>query len=159
MAHSDNGRAGARLLQFKVPGLPELALAITLQEVLEVTELGAITRVPFAPPFVTGLGEWRDIMVTVVDLADLLCKNALQRPYRAAGAHYLIAKVSVDNRLDAIAWSIVSGAGMVNVPTEVPQGNISHELLPQGVYATVAISDTPLTLLNLAGIAEYIARP
>ena len=158
MVHNNNGRAGARLLQFKVPGLPELTLAVSLQEVLEVTELGAIIRVPFAPPFLTGLSEWRDSMVTVVDMADLLCKDALQRPYRAAGTHHLITKALVGDRLDAIAWSIVSGASMVSAPSQVPQANMPRELLPQGVYATVTIADTPLALLNLAGIAEHITH-
>jgi len=158
MAHDDNGHAGARLLRFKVPGLPEMSLAVTLQEVLEVTELGAITRVPFAPPFLTGLSEWRNSIVTVVDMADLLCRDALQRPYRAIGTHHLVAKVLVGNRLDAVAWSIVSGASMVSAPSQVPQASIPRELLPQGIYATVAIADTPLALLNLAGIAEHITH-
>ena len=158
MAHENNGRAGTRLLQFKVPGLPELALAVTLQEVLEVTELGSITRVPFAPPFLVGLSEWRGSLVSVVDMADLLCRDALPRPYRATGAYYLIAKVSVGNRLDTIAWSIVSGASMLSAPSQVPQASSPYKLLSQGIYAAITISDIPLVLLNLAGIAEYLTH-
>ncbi|MBN1429412.1 MAG: chemotaxis protein CheW [Anaerolineae bacterium] len=156
MVHDNNGRGGARLLQFKVPGLPDVAMAVTLQEVLEVTDLSAVARVPFAPPFLTGVVEWRGRVVTVVDMADLLCKDALQRPYRAAGAYYLVAKVPVGDRLDALAWSIVSGASMLSAPSQAPQADLPHEFLPQGIYAAVTLSETPVALLNLTGIVAHL---
>jgi chemotaxis signal transduction protein len=158
MDHNGSKPASIRLLQFKVPGLPDLALAVTLQEVLEVIEPGPVVGLPFAPPFVTGLSRWRNRVVTVIDMADILSKDAHRRPFRETGAHYLVAQVTVDDQLDAIAWPIISGASMLNAPSLAPQVNLSTSLLPQAIYATFSASDVPFALLNLAGISKYITQ-
>ena len=156
MAPDNNGRAGVKLLTFKVPGLPDLSLAVALQEVLEVTELGFVAEVPFAPQFLLGLSEWRGSVVTVVDMADVLCKNTLSRPALPAGLHQLIAKVIVDAQVDAVAWSILPGASVIIAPSQAPQASLSIDLLPQCIYTAVTLSGAPLVLLNLAGVAGRI---
>lgn len=145
-----------KLLSFRVPGLPDLSLAVALQEVLEITELGSVTKVPFAPHLLTGLSEWRGSVVTVVDMADVLYENTPPRPAPPAGLHQLVAQAIVDDHADAIAWSIMPNASIVNAPSQAPQASIPVDLLPQGVYAAVTLSEAPLVLLNLAGIAEHI---
>lgn len=156
MAPDHNGRAGVRLLSFRVPGLPNLSLAVALQEVLEVTELGSVAEVPFAPQFLLGLSEWRGSVVTVVDMADVLCKSALPRPALPVGLHQLVAKVIVDAQADAVAWSILPGATVISVPSQAPQASLSIDLFSQCVYTAVTLSGTPLALLNLSGIAGRI---
>ncbi len=156
MALDNNGRTSVRLLSFKVSGLPDLSLAVALQEVLEVTELGAVSEVPFAPHFLLGLSEWRGSVVTVVDMADILCKSTLPRPSLTTGLHQLVARVIVDDQADVMAWSILPGASIVVAPTQAPQASLPVDLLPQGIYAAVTISDAPLVLLNLTGIARHV---
>lgn len=158
MAPDDNSRKSVRLLSFKVPGLPDLALAVALQEVLEVTELGSVTEVPFAPHFLMGLSEWRGSVVTVVDMADVLCKSTPPRPALPSGSRQLVARVIVNEQADAIAWSILPGASIIAAPSQAPQANIPFILLPEGVYAAVTLSGVPLVLLNLAGIAGHIKQ-
>lgn len=156
MSVESNGRVSARLLSFKVPGLPDLSLAVGLQEVLEVTELGFVAEVPFAPQFLLGLSEWRGSVVTVVDMADILCKNTLSRPALPSGLHQLVARVIVDDQADAVAWSILPGASVITAPSQAPQANLPIDLLPQCIYAAVTLSGAPLALLNLAGIAGRV---
>lgn len=156
MGIDNNGRMGIRLLSFKVPGLPDLSLAVGLQEVLEVTELGSVAEIPFAPQFLLGLSEWRGSVVTVVDMADVLCKSALPRPALPAGLHQLVARVVVDAQADAVAWSILPGASVIAAPSQAPQANLSIDLLPQCIYAAVILSGAPLALLNLAGVAGRV---
>ncbi len=156
MGDDNNGRTGVRLLSFRVPGLPGLSLAVGLQEVLEVTQLGSVAEVPFAPQFLLGLSEWRGSVVTVVDMADVLCKSALPRPALPAGLHQLVARVIANEQVDAIAWSILPGATVINAPSQAPRVSPSIDLLPQCIYAAVTLSGAPLALLNLSGVAGRI---
>jgi hypothetical protein len=158
MAPDDKGRTSIRLLSFKVPGLPDLALALALQEVLEVTELGSVTEVPFAPHFLMGLSEWRGSVVTVVDMADVLCKSTPPRPASPSGSRQLVARVIADGQADAIAWSILPGASIIAAPSQAPQANVLVPLLPEGVYAAVTLAGAPHVLLNLAGIAGHMMK-
>ena len=158
MALDNDGRTSIKLLSFKVPGLSDLALALALQEVLEVTELGSVTEVPFAPHFLMGLSEWRGSVVTVVDLADTLCKSTPPRPASPSGSRHLVVRVIANGQADAIAWSILPGASIIAAPSQAPQANISVSLLPEGVYTAVTLSGAPHVLLNLAGIAGYVMK-
>ncbi len=156
MSLDNNGRASARLLSFKTPGLPDLSLAVALQEVLEVAELGSITEIPCAPHVLLGLSEWRDRVVTVVDMANVLCKDTLPRPAPLANWHHLVVRVVIGEQVDAIAWSILPGASIIAAPPQAPQTSVPIDLRPQGIYAAVTLLDTPHVLLNLTGIVGYM---
>ena len=56
-----------------MPDLPEPTLAVALQEVLGGAALSKATLIPFAPPFVLGVSEWRGGVITVVGMATVLC--------------------------------------------------------------------------------------
>lgn len=158
MAPDGNGRTSVKLLSFKVPGLPGMSLAVTLQEVLEAIELGPVIEVPFAPHFLLGVSEWRGSVVTVVDMADVLCKSTPPRPALPAGLHQLVTRVAVGERADAIAWSILPGASIITAPSQAPQASLPVDLFSQCVYAAFTFSDAPLALLNLSGVAGRITK-
>jgi chemotaxis signal transduction protein len=149
----DIERAGAQLFQFTVPGLPEPTLAVALQEVLGVAALSKVTPIPFAPPFVLGLSEWWGGVITVVDMATVLCGNEPSRPEPATDLHYLIAQVVVDAQRDVVAWPILPGAGALAAPTQAPRADVPPYLSPTMIYVAVTLADRSLILLNLEGLA------
>jgi chemotaxis signal transduction protein len=142
----------SQLFQFMVPGFPSLSLALTMQEVLEVGELPVITPIPFAPQFVLGLSEWRDEIVTVVDLALKLCGPMPPRQYTISFSHYLIAQVVLGEQLDVVAWPILSKAGAVIVPPRAFKAESPVDLFGPMVHTTVLLADRPVSVLNLQGL-------
>lgn len=150
--YPDTRPNSSQLFQFMLPGFPALSCAVTMQEVLEIGELPALTPIPFAPQFVLGLSKWRDEIVTVVDLALKLCGSMPPRQYTISFSHYLIAQVVLGERPDVVAWPILSKAGVVAVPPRAFKAESSVNLYEPMVHATVILANQPVTVLNLEGM-------
>jgi chemotaxis signal transduction protein len=150
--YPDTQLRSSQLFQFMVPGFPAFTLAITMQEVLEVTELPEIVPIPFAPPYIMGISKWRDELVTVVDLALKLLDPMPSRQYAITPSHYLIAQVVLGGQLEMVAWPILTKAGVLTIPSEVFKAESPPDLFAPMVHTTVALADQPVTILNLEGI-------
>jgi chemotaxis signal transduction protein len=138
-----------QLFQFTVPGLPDRWLAITMQEVLEVTDLPQIVPIPFAPEYVMGISRWQDHVVTVVDLALKLRDPAPPRQDTLSESHYLIAQVVLNGQLNVMAWPLLPKAGAITVPPRVFKAETPSNLFMPMVHTTIMLADQPITLLNL----------
>jgi chemotaxis signal transduction protein len=146
---SDTRLNSSQFFQFTVPGLPDLWFAITMQEVLEVTDLTKIAPIPFAPQFVMGISKWRDHIVTVVDLAIKLCDPAPSRQNTLSSSHYLIAQVVLNEQLNVMAWPILPKSGAIAVPPRVFKAESPPGLFMPMVYMTIMLAGQAITLLNL----------
>jgi chemotaxis signal transduction protein len=146
---SDTRPNSSQLFQFTVPGLPDLWFAITMQEVLEVTDLTGIAPIPFAPQFVMGLSKWRDHIVTVVDLAIKLGDPVPSRQSTLPLSHYLIAQVVLNEQLNVVAWPILPQSGAIVVPPRAFRAESPPGLFMPMVHTTIMLADQPITLLNL----------
>lgn len=146
--------ASVQLFQFTVPGMPELTLALALPEVLEIASLSQVVPVPFAPPFVLGVHEWRDGIITVIDLAAALQPGTAppNEPGDDLDAHYLVAQVVSDTQRELVAWPVLPGASAISAPSQVPQAEMPAQLPAGGVRASISLADQTVVLIDLPGI-------
>lgn len=136
-----------QLLTFTVPGLPDLPLAVSLPEVLENTDFTAFTPIPFTPPAVLGLSEWRGSVVTVFDLARLLCGESTTSSIGQWRS--LVVQVILNLQLDRIAWPILPGARLHLAPVQPPHADPPRFLNPALIRASFVMDNHSFLLLNL----------
>jgi chemotaxis signal transduction protein len=149
----------ARLLCFSTPNLPELQLALTLPEVLEIAPLMALTPVPFAPPFVMGLALWRSEAVTVIDLAAALSNiEPLSGPF-SVDQQYLIALALIGESLHRIAWPILPGSATSEIPALTQSTSLPATVMNSDLFHAVIRVDGQTTgLVNIEGIFIQATR-
>jgi chemotaxis signal transduction protein len=143
------------LLVFGVPGLPDLSLALALNEVLGITALVAPTPIPLAPPALLGLSKWHNSPFSVVDLAQLLCG---QRAPWITDPRYLVARVAVNTQLDYVAWPILPGATIYRAAAQSPRAEPSELLNPALVRASINAGGHSLILLNLDQLSAIVGQ-
>jgi hypothetical protein len=148
-----NESTTARLLCFTTRNLPELQLALTLPEVLEIAPLMAVTPVPFAPPFVIGLALWRGDAVTVIDLgAALSSARALSGPY-TVDQQYLIALTLIGEHLHRIAWPIMPGCTPREIPSLMQSATLPSTVMNSALFHAVIRVEGQITgLVNTKNI-------
>jgi chemotaxis signal transduction protein len=149
----DNLHLSFQLLQFTVPGMPHIDLALPLAQVLEVGELLPATPLPFTPFFVTGVSQWRGQPITVIDLAALMYTQQPANNTSYSEAHdvqhrYVIAQLAVEHRIELIAWPVLFPVKTVAVPTRLEQASPLDGVVPWLVFSTV-VMDNPLVLLDI----------
>ena len=142
-----------RLLQFTVPGMPHIDLGLPLVQVLEVGGLPLVTPLPFTPSFVTGVSQWRGQLITVIDLAALICgqqsaTNNSHPDTEDVRQRYVIAQVVVEDRIELIAWPILFQARAVVVPPRLEQASPLDGIASWLVFSTL-VMDHPLVLLDI----------
>lgn len=156
MLSEGTSHAGIGLLKFSVPGLQDLALSVTLQEVLEIAGISYLTPIPLTPPSLLGAGEWRGGIITVVDLPGILVGSVPPRLSAPINMNCLVAQVVIGTQRDVIAWPILPDAVVLNVPAQATRADLPPALLPQGVYAALSLEGQTCVLLNLQGIVAYV---
>ena len=149
----DKHHLSFRLLQFMVPGMPHIDLALPLVQVLEVGELPPVTPLPFTPFFVTGVSQWRGQLITVIDLAALMCghqfaANASHLEAQDVQPRYVIAQVAVEDHIELVAWPILFQAKTIVVPPRLEQASPPDGLAPWLIFSTL-VMDNPLVLLDI----------
>ncbi|NDJ75880.1 MAG: hypothetical protein GYB65_06450 [Chloroflexi bacterium] len=156
-----NGHAGAlQLFQFAVPGMPYIALALPLPQVLEVGQLPPPTALPFTPCFVQGVSRWRDRLITVIDLAALLrgqpstMDSARHLAPRDSGHRHVIVQAVVERHIELLTWPILFGAKTLAVPPELEQASPLDDVASWLVFSTVVVEGQPLTVLNVDPVVE-----
>jgi len=159
----DNLSRSTQLFQFRVPGLPDITLALGLPEVLEIARLPEPTPVPFASSFILGLSKWRGNIVTVLDLSSLSGRvtdapGGALRPDYDPGLRHLVAQVIVDTRRETVAWPVLPGAGSLTVPPRVPQTHIPPGVPAEIVRLAISVSNQTLVLLNLEHLTGGIGN-
>jgi hypothetical protein len=145
-------RGDVQLLQFSVPRLEDVRLAVTMQEVVAIARLANLTPVPFAAPYVFGLSEWQDAVLAVIDLGGLLSGFAPGPPDFDWKGYCLIVRVVVNERPEVIAWPILPGASAIVVPPRVPRTDIPQHIPLEFISAAMWIADAPAILLDMAGL-------
>jgi chemotaxis signal transduction protein len=147
---TDESRA-ARLLCFMIPNLPELQLALALPEVLEIAPLMAVTPVPFAPSFVTGLAFWRGDPVTVIDLAAALSGSKPSSDLCSVDQQYLIALALVGEQPHTIAWAMLPGSAVREIPSPAQSIPVATAAINRDMFhATICVDGQSIGLVNTA---------
>ncbi len=143
-----------QLLRFTVPGLPDVDLALPLPQVLEVGDLPPVTQLPFTPLFVQGVSMWRSQLITIIDLAALLCSQETSYAPTPGSQHRcIVAQLVIEQHIELVAWPILPGTKTVAVPPHLEQASPLDDITSWLVFSTVAI-DGPLTVLDL----DHIVR-
>jgi chemotaxis signal transduction protein len=149
-----------QFFQFRVPGLPDVTLALAMPEVLEVTALPEVVPVPFSPPAVLGLAEWRGEVVTVIDMAVALKDtkaDPLSNPSNGSQPHSVIAQVVSRSQRDVIACPVLPGANAVAIPSQAATAGVPADLCPVGMRAAIALAKKTVVLVNLEGLFAFNA--
>ena len=137
------------LYQFKVPGLPDIDLAVALIEVLEVATLPATTPIPLAPKRLSGLSEWRGNIITVIDMAVALGGSEESKSQPGEAPFYVIAQLVNERSRETVAWPILPGSSIIEPPAQVPVAPPPQSLNPELIRATFQHNTNTLILLNL----------
>ncbi|MBN1121070.1 MAG: chemotaxis protein CheW [Anaerolineae bacterium] len=137
------------LFQFQVPGLPEIGLAVALIEVLEVSTLPAATPVPLAPAQISGLSQWRDSVITVINMAKALGGDSPDVSENEDAPFYIIAQVVNGRSRETVAWPILPGSNIIEPPAQVPVTSPPNHINPELIRATIQHNTNTLILLNL----------
>lgn len=150
MSH-DLQHSRTQLLQFQVPRLPGITLALALHEVLEVTDMLETTSVPFAPPFVIGFGEWQSHIITVLDMAEILCADAPAPEFQTSHRRFLVAQVALETQCDVVAWPVRMEMNTLTVPPQVPIAELPPQIPATMAHAAFALDGQPVVFLDLEG--------
>lgn len=144
-----------RLFRFTVPGLPDIALALAMQEVVAVAKFSTVTPAPAFRPLAVGLGEWQGNVATIVDMAAALSKQGRAEFTPDPASRYLVAQVVLDAQREVVAWPILPGSSTLLAPPRAPQADVPPNLAAELIYAAIILDDQPLILLNLQGLRAY----
>jgi hypothetical protein len=157
---SDPNANSPRLMQFRAPGLPQTALAVTLPEVLAVTTLHLVTPVPFSRRFVLGLSEWDERLITVIDLAAALSETCAMPNCSIPDSNgcHLVAQVVVDNQIDIVAWPILPGAEIPAIPSQAPQAEVPLQFFPAAIHCALDLAGQDVVLLDLGGMIAHLSE-
>jgi purine-binding chemotaxis protein CheW len=109
-------------------------LGLSLARVREVAQVGPVTRIPFAPPFVTGITVVRGRLVPLIDGARFLLGNGEVRGER-------IVVLDVGTGDESLAFRVDAARGVIDLArTETrPPPPEASSALPQGLAARVAL--------------------
>jgi chemotaxis signal transduction protein len=142
-----------RCIEFELPGVPDIRGALPIQRVVAISSPLPITLVPLAPPFVSGICEWGQQVVPVLDLACLLGMGQLHQP----GSALLLARMIFDQHEILVAWWIQAGAHQLDLPAEIPLD--AETIVSPLVYGVGRLADYRLILLDVDQVASLVMGP
>ena len=151
---SDIRHHTAHLFRFTVPNLPEMAFVIAQQEVVEVSEIPPLTRVPFAPFFVIGISKWRARLLTVIDMASAFLSSHPKTPFAESNRRYLITQTAIDTGSEFIAWPVEIGSRVQSVSSQVLAAEKPPHLNPAMMRTVIHVENETLIWLNVEGIVQ-----
>ena len=136
-----------QIFRFGVPSQSDMVFGLSLAEVFEVTHLPSVLPVPHSASFVVGLSLWKGLVIPVIDLA-----GALQG--RSAGhTHhndtYLVARIAGPEEQEILAWPILPGAGVIDVPTQALAVAAPVEFPENSLCVSIDFGEQVLAVLNL----------
>lgn len=140
-----------QFLAFTVPGLPNIRLAIWLQQMIEIAPMLKVRALPFTLPHVVGISLWRGEIVTVVDLGQALCGSAPPASILGRGAaRCAIARVPAADHMELVAWEISSGGAIVTAPPQVPASSPVAGVNPRLLAGCFVHGADPIHLITLS---------
>lgn len=146
--------ASPQLFQFNVPGLPDVNLALAQEELLSITPLGPITRLPLATAYVSGLCKWENQVIPVVDLAHALQGSPTDSGESETNLRYAITRCSHQGQQSLVAWPVLGGSRMVELAHRVPKIDTQPSLQPGMVRVSIRAEDTEIHVIRLEGLFE-----
>jgi chemotaxis signal transduction protein len=153
---AESGWLDRQILQFQVPGLELVWLAVAFPEVLAVTRLTKVIRVPFVPRQITGIGEFQGRLVTVIDAAAAVTNEQTQPVALISSWQYLVARLVVSDTIEYVAWPVLRGAQPCRVPRFAPQAEIPPCLAPAMIIASILLDRQCVCLLDSQALAGAI---
>jgi chemotaxis signal transduction protein len=150
---AESGRLDRQILQFQVPGLESVWLAVSLPEALAVTPLTNVIRVPFVPRQIVGISEFQGRLVTVIDAAAAVANEPTQPVGLTSSWQHLITRLVVNNTIEYVAWPVLRGAQPYRVPRFAPQAEIPTCLAPAMIIAPILLNGRCVCLLDSQALA------
>jgi chemotaxis signal transduction protein len=114
-------RLARQLFLFGIEQIDGWALGVSTRQVLTVTSIEAIGRVPLASAFVYGIAQWQDRLVTVIDLGAAILGIPADHTLITESTRFLIGQFLIDEHIEIVAWPIQGEAGTFNIPDLVYQ--------------------------------------
>ncbi len=147
-------RSSFSLFWFYVPGMPDLRLAVTLPELLEVTHIDVLKPVPFAAYFTLGIGYWRKEILTAIDLGAMLRGPDSSVVVPGDKTRIIVIRADVEKGRELVAWPILDG-GRIECPGLAPVAASPEGLPTEVLRASVVLNEQEYHLLDTGGLIHF----
>jgi chemotaxis signal transduction protein len=153
MEHPSTTQALPVFFSFRVSNLPDSTLAVLVSEVEMITDAVQIIPIPLAPPTVYGVCYWENHVITMVDLAAVLCGSASLTPLQF-DQRIMIARVPVHDKFQYLGWPIEGYANIMELTGVVYVASTSSFFESKVIEESISIENEKIVILRLAGLFD-----